>query len=164
MFFGRRCNCCCFNHPCPIWCPCARRACTNEVVNPVITESFGFFNNTSVGTIGQEDNIPLNLVQIGGGGINTNGSGSIILSAGTYQISYFASGTIPASGLISIKLRLNSQDVAGSIISATQTTEDTTTLTQTIVINVPQDGAILEVVNNSTATTFSLASVFIRRI
>lgn len=164
MLFGRRCNCCCFNHPCPILCSCARRRCTNEVVNPVLSESFGFFNNTAVGTIAQEDNLPLNLVQLGGGGINTNGAGAITLAAGTYQISYFASGIVPASGTVSIKLRSNAVDVPGSVISETQTVGETATVTQTMVINAPQDGAIVEVVNNSAATTFSLASVFIRRI
>ena len=163
MLFRNRRNCC-LNHPFPIWCPCARRSCTNEVVNPVLSESFGFFNNTLTGTIVQEDNLPLNPIQIGGGGINSNGAGSIILSAGTYQISYFASGTVPVSETLSIKLRLNAVDVPGSIISETQTAGDFATVTQTIVINAPQDGAILEVVNNSTSTNFGLASVFIRRI
>ena len=164
MLFRNRRNCCCFNHPVSIWCPCAQKSCSNEVVNPVLTESFGFFNNVSSTTIAQQDRIPLNLVQIGGGGISLNGSGSIVLSAGTYQISYFASGTVPTTGTVSIKLRLNSTDVSGSIITQAQAQNETATLTQTIVINVPQDGAILEIVNNGSTTSFGLASMFIRRI
>lgn len=164
MLFRNRRNCCCFNHPIPIWCPCARSVCRNEVINPTLTESFGFFNNTAVGTIGSDSTIPLNLVQIGGGGINTNGSGAILLSAGTYQVTYFANGTIPAGGTMSIKLRLNGFNVAGSVLTNSQSVGDVETLTQTLVLSIPQDGGILELVNNSNATTFTLASMFVRRI
>ena len=158
-----RSGCCRFNHPCPIWCPCVRRVCRNEVVNPVLTESFGFFNNTAVVAIAENAIIPLSLVEVGGSGILPNGAGAVTLAAGTYQVSYFASGTIPAGGTLSIKLRLNGVDVSGSVISATEAAGNVASLTQTIVLST-QLGGTLELVNNSTSTTFSLASMLIRRI
>lgn len=162
----RRFNCCCFNHPCPIRCPwICPTACRNEVVNPTFTESFGFFRNITPGTITSNAIIPLNLVQSGGSGISSTGAGAISLAAGTYEVTYFANGTIPASGTMSIKLRLNGVDVAGSIISDTQDTGNISTLTQTIVLRVESINGILELVNNSAdSATFSLASMFTRRI
>ncbi len=158
-----RSGCCRFNHPCPIWCPCARRVCRNEVVNPVLTESFGFFNNTSVGVVAANAIIPLNLVELNGSGILPNGAGGVTLAGGTYQVSYFANGTVPAGGIMSVKLRLNGVDVPGSVISVTETAGNVASLTQTIVLTT-QQGGTLELVNNSTATNFSLASMLIRRI
>lgn len=157
-----RSGCCRFNHPSPIWCPCARRVCRNEVVNPVLTESFGFFNNTAVGTIVANATLPLNIVEISGSGISSNGAGAINLASGTYQVSYFASGEIPASGTLSLRLQINGSTVNGSAISSSEDVGDVESLTQTIVLRTA--GGVLEIVNNSSATNFSLASVLVRRI
>ena len=157
-------NCCRFNHPCPIWCPCARRVCTNEVVNPIISESFGFFNNTSIGTVAPDATLPLSLITLSGSGIAPNSSGGILLSSGTYQISYFANGTIPASGVVGVKLQLNGVDVSGSDIFENGTISNLVTMSQTILLSVNQT-ATLELVNASNdAAAYSLGSILIRRI
>ena len=157
-------NCCRLNHPNPIWCPCARTRCTNEVVNPAISESFGTFNSTSVGVIEAESVLPVSTGQQSGGGISSNGLGGVLLVAGTYQISYFASGSIPSGERCGIKLRLNGADVLGSEIFASGENLQGISLTQTIAILVEQTGTI-EIVNASTATTnFATASLFIRRL
>ena len=157
-----RSGCCRFNHPSPIWCSCARRVCRNEVVNPVLTESFGFFNNTAVGTIVANATLPLNIVEISGSGISSNGAGAINLASGTYQVSYLASGEISASGTLSVRLQINGSTVNGSAISSSEDAGDVESLTQTIVLRTA--GGVLEIVNNSSATNFSLASVLVRRI
>lgn len=163
MSWGRS-HCCRFNHPRPIWCPCARRVCRNEVVNPVLTESFGFFNNTAVGTIASNAIIPLTTVQTGGSGVSSNNAGGIILAAGTYQVSYFANGTVPAGGSVSVSLRINGTELSGSEVTVTGDSGNVASLTQTIVITLAQSGT-LELVNSSLENvTYSLASVLIRRI
>ena len=163
--YRRQLNCCWCNHPYPIWCPASRFcSCSNEVVNPIDVSSFGFFRNTAVGTVGANAIIPLAIVQGGGAGISATGGGAIALAAGIYEVTYFANGTIPASGTLSIKLRLNGVDVAGSVISDTQTTGNVSSLTQTVVITVSQAG-IIELANNSTdEVTFTVGSLFVRRI
>jgi len=160
---ARRFNCCVFNHPCPIYCR-AVRSCENIVVNPIINTGFGFFNNTDVGAIASNARIPLSFVQGEGTTITSSQAvlGAISLSAGTYQITYFANGEVPASGTMSIKLRFNGVDVSGSILEATLPTGEQTTLTQTIVLTVSQTST-LELVNNSADNTiFSLASMFVQ--
>ena len=160
-------NCCICNHPCPLYCPSFTTSCReNIVVNPVLSESFGFFNNTAVGAVESGATIPLALIQ--GRGTSITGSstttGAINLLPGTYEVAYFAEGTVPESGVISIQLELNEVVVSGSTISQTLPAGSGTTLTQTIVINVPQEST-LELVNNSVdTTTYANASVFIRRL
>lgn len=163
---NRRYNCCCFNHPCPIFCrSLCVNSCQNEVINPVIGANFGFFNNTNVGAVTGNTIIPLSVVQSGGTGVTSNGLGGISLVSGIYQVTYFASGEFPSGGILGVKLRLGGQDVANAVISETGTAGDVSTLTQTIVVNVPQEGAILELVNNSTqSVVFTLASMFVQRI
>ena len=134
-------------------------------MNPVISTSFGFFNNTIAGAIASDAIIPLNLVQSGGSGITSNGVGAVVLAAGVYQVTYFANGTIPASESMSINLRLNGVDVAGSVLSETGTSGDVSMLTQTIVVTVPQTGGTLQLINNSTDdVNFILVSLFVQRI
>ena len=159
----RRFNCCVFNHPCPICCP-VNLSCRNEVVNPILGTAYGFFNNTTGGTFASEQIIPVELVVFGGEGISPSGNGGVILSAGTYEVNYFAGGTIPASGTLSVKLRLNGVDVDGSIVSSTQDVGSTVNLTRTIVVTVAE-GSVLELINNTNENaTFSFASMFIRRL
>ncbi len=163
MSWGRS-HCCRVNHPRPICCPCARRVCRNEVVNPVLTENFGFFNNTAVGTIASNAIIPLTTVQTSGSGVVSNNAGGIILAAGTYQVSYFANGTVPVGENISIALRVNGAELSGSKVTVTGTAGNVASLTQTIVIPLAQSGT-LELVNSSLENvTYSLASMLIRRI
>ena len=163
----RRFNCCIFNHPCPIFCP-INLACRggNEIVNPIITSDFGFFNNLSVGEIASQGIIPVGFVQGSGAGIlpSTITSGAVTLSAGTYEISYSVSGTVPASGTISAKLQVNGVDVSGSTISTTQTAGNAVNLSRTIVITVPQTSTLQIVNNSSDATTYTNASLLIKNI
>lgn len=163
----RRFNCCIFNHPCPIFCP-INLACKggNDIINPIITTDYGFFNNLSVGAVATQTIIPVGFVQGSGSGIlpSTTTSGAVTLSAGTYEISYSVSGTVPASGTISAKLQINGVDVSGSTISATQTAGNAVNLSRTIVITIPQTSTLQIVNNSSDSTTYTNASLFIRSI
>ncbi|MBE7075969.1 MAG: hypothetical protein E7375_02760 [Clostridiales bacterium] len=160
-----RFNCCRFNHPCPICCPCIR-CCENTVINPVITSIFGFFNNLSAGTIADDAIIPLNFVEGDSANIATSPTvpGAVFLAAGTYQVTYLAGGTVPAGGTLAIALRLNGIVIEGSTLMASQTVGDVVNLSQTISITVAQ-GSTLELINVSgEATTYSYASMFVRVI
>lgn len=167
MFLEKRFNCCIFNHPCPIYCPFLNLSCRggNRIVNPVLTNQFAFFNNLSVGAINSSTIIPLSFVQGEGNNISPSSTtGAVNLLAGIYEVTYFAQGNVPESGNLSIKLRLNGLDVDGSGISNVTTSNNVSTLTQTILISVKQT-SILELVNNSSdTTTYTQASMFLRRI
>lgn len=161
----RRFNCCIFNHPCPIFCPCSLACTGNEVVNPIIPSDYAFFNSVG-GDIASQAIIPVSLVQGNSQAItpSTQISGAVVLSAGTYEISYLAGGIVPSNGTMSIKLRLNGTDVAGSVLTGSQAAGNVINLTQNMVLTVPQ-GSTLELVNNSAeTTTFYYSSMFIRRI
>lgn len=158
-------NCFC-NHPRRICCPSLNVRCENQVVNPVLLSDYGFFYNTVVGEIADDAIIPLTFVLGRGTSITSSSTtaGAITLLPGTYEVSYFASGTIPEGGTLGIGLELNGTDVVGSTISETGTAGDTRTLTQTMLINVPSVST-LELVNKSGAeATFSYASVAITRL
>lgn len=159
----RRFNCCVFNHPCPIFCPLLRN-CENQIVNPVIISGFGFFSNQTVGDVIPQNIIPLNFIQGNGTNILPSASFGALLSAGTYQITYNTSGTVPTSGQMSMKLVLNGADVMGSVATATQSVGSQANLSQTIVVTLTQTG-ILELVNNSDATTtYANARMFINAL
>ena len=164
MPFRRSCNCCCQNHPSPITC-CSCQSCTeNQVVNPALQGSFGFFNNVDIGSVANNGTLPVNLVQSQGSGISSNGSGAISLSAGNYEVSYFAQGTVPVTGRLSVGLELNGVLIEGSQITSEQEVGSVETLSQTVLISVT-DNSTLELVNLSGQnTTFSTASVFVRRL
>ena len=158
------CNCL-FNHPCPIFCPINLSCQGNEVINPVLTQSFGFFSNNDVGTIAANAIIPISLQEVSGDGIsaNTTTAGAINLLGGTYEISYFVQGIVPAGGTISTALRLNGDVISGSEIEQTQTPGDVVNMSKTIVFTTLLSGT-LELFNSSEATTFDSASVFVRRL
>ena len=160
----RRFNCCVFNHPCPIWCPCVNLACRNDVVNPTFANDFAFFNNLNVGTIASQAQIPVSLVNSEGISILSNGAGAVSLLAGAYEVSYLANGTIPAGGILGIKLKLDGVDVSGSAISISQTAGDVVNLTQTMIITL-LEASTLQLVNNTAENVdFNYASLSIRRI
>ncbi len=160
----RRFNCCIFNHPVPICCPFVNLTCTNEVVNPSFANDFGFFNNSAIGTVAPQAIIPVLLVSSEGTSIASNGAGAATLVPGSYQVSYLANGTVPASGTMSIKLELNGLQVPGSVLTATQTAGNVVNLTQSMIISITSPST-LELVNNSADNTaFAYASLSIRRI
>ncbi len=160
-----RFNCCVFNHPCPIFCPLIPCGCTsNTVVNPSFGNDFGFFNNTSPGSIASQAVIPLGLVINEGGSVVPSANGGVTLAAGVYEVSYFANGTVSANGTLSIKLVLNNADVPGSVVTSTQAAGDVSSLTQTMILTVQQPSTLLLVNNSQDLTTFSNASMSIRRI
>ncbi|MBP3431892.1 MAG: hypothetical protein J6K39_03465 [Clostridia bacterium] len=159
---NRRFNCCIYNHPCPIFCP-IKLSCSNDVVNPIVSSAYGFFNNSAGGTFAFESQVPLGLVIFGGEGVASS-SGSVFVTPGVYEVNYFAGGTVPAGGTLSVKLRLNGVDVDGSVITSVQTVGENVNLTRTIVVSADQ-GGILELANNSgESATFSFASMFVRRL
>ena len=160
-----RFNCCVFNHPCPIFCPFVDFTCQNQVQNPITSSSFAFFNNIAGGTIANGSIIPVSLVILGGeGGGITPSAGAINVTPGTYEVNYFAGGTVPAGGTLSVALQLNGLTVSGSQISSTQPVSSTTNLTRTIVVSAVDGGTISLINTSSEAATFSFASVFVRRL
>lgn len=161
-----RFNHCCCNHPRPILCPFSLDCDSNQVVNPILDTQFGFFNNTTTNTVLAQDTIPVFLVQSSGTSITPSltTNGAVNLLAGTYEVSYFANGTVPANGNFSIKLEIDGVEVSGSVLNATQTAGEVASLTQTMIITVNQTST-LELVNNSADTTvFTNASMAIRRL
>lgn len=158
------CNCV-FNHPCPIFCPINLSCQGNEVVNPALTPSYGFFSNNDVGTIAADAIIPLSLQEVEGNGISasTTTAGAINLLGGTYEISYFVQGIVPDGGTISTALRLNGVVISGSEIEQIQTPGEVVNMSKTIVFTTLSSGT-LELFNSSEETTFDSASVFIRRL
>ena len=159
----RRFNCCVFNHPRPIFCP-INLSCTNEVVNPSFGNDFGFFNNLNVGVIDSQARIPASLVVSEGFSVSADGTGAVTLIAGSYEVSYLANGNVPASGTLSIKLRLNGVDLSGSVIQINQTSGDIVNLNQTMIISILETST-LELANNSSdSATIQYASISVRRI
>lgn len=160
-----RCNCCC-NHPCPIFCPCSLECSSNEVVNPVIENQFGYFNNSTTTTVASQGVISVTLSQSQGTSITQSSSvsGGINLLAGTYQVSYFANGTTPENENFSIKLEIDSNEVAGSVINVNQESGDVVSASQTIVISLTQSSTLTLVNNSANSTVITSASVVIRRI
>lgn len=162
-----RMNCCISNHPCPILCP-TNLACRggNNIINPILpTNQYGFFNNTSPGSIATNAIIPLTL-NVGSGTAITASTttGAVTLLAGTYEVSYFAEGTIPSDGTILTKLTLNGTDVAGSTLTDTATAGNVVNLAQTMIITVPQTSTLQLVNATSETTTYSNASMSIKRL
>ena len=160
----RRFKCCVFNHPCPIWCPCANLACRNEVVNPQFGNDFGFFNNLAVGSIASGAGLPVSLVTNEGISILSNGAGGVSLLAGAYEVSYFASATVPAGGSVGIKLQLGGVDVSGSAISVSQSAGSVVNLTQTMIVTLLEASTLNLVNSTGEAVNFGTASISVRRI
>lgn len=163
-----RMNCCIFNHPCPILCP-SNLACIggNNIINPILpTNQYGFFNNTAPGGIATNAIIPVTLSVGIGTAItaSTTTSGAVTLLAGTYEISYFVEGTIPSGGTISAKLSLNGTDVPGSTLTNTATAGNVVNLGKTIIITVNQTSTLQLVNTTSETTTYSNASMSIKRL
>ena len=156
---------CIFNHPCPIFCPIDLSCRGNEVINPDLTESYGFFSNNDVGSILPNAIIPLSLQEVEGDGISASVTtfGAINIFGGTYEITYFAQGVVPENGTISAALRLNGVVLSGSEIEQTQTPGDIVNMSKTIVFTTLQSGT-LELFNSADETIFDSASVFIRRL
>jgi len=157
---------CFLNHPCPIFCSTNLTCQGNEVVNPVLTQSFAFFSNNDVGAIETGAIIPLSLSQVSGDSISasTTTEGAINLLPGIYEVAYFAQGTNSPSSTISVSLELNGTQILGSEISQTLDVGSEVAMSKTIVISVAQEST-LELVNNSSqTTTFDSASVFVRRL
>lgn len=156
----RRFNCCVFNHPCPIFCP-INLQCSNEVVNPIISGPFAFISNNAVGEIASQGIIPLPI---------TNylalmpANGGVVLPAGTFEVSYFAGATVPASGQISVSLTLDGLTLSGSTISATSTAGNNVNSNRTIVISAPAGGVLQLINSGESAVTFSFASMFVKQL
>ncbi len=160
----RRFNCCGFNHPTPIFCPFINFQCSNDVINPTTANDFGYFNNLAVGAIATGGTLPLSVVLFSGEGIISNGIGSVVLTPGNYEINYFAGGTVPADGTLGIGLQLNGTTVLGSVVTQSQDAGSTVNLTRTIALTVPSGGTVSLINTSAQTTTFSFASLFVRRL
>lgn len=157
-------NCCQFNHPCPIFCPLIDFTCSNNVQNPNFVNNFAFFNNTAPGTITSGGIIPVSLVTSQGASIVPGAQGTVLLQSGIYEVNYFANGTIPAGGQMSVNLSLNGVDVAGSEVSVSGTVGDTSNLTRTIVVTLFEPGTLALESSSAQSVDFAFASMFIRRL
>lgn len=157
-------NCCC-NHPCPIFCR-RLRCCTNDVVNPVLTGNFGYFNLTEQFAAGAFGIIPVYFVLGEGTSVLPSAvtSGAVTLAQGTYEISYFANVTIPASGSANVALRLNGAVVNGSQVEVTGVAGEVQQISQTIMVSVAQSST-LELINNTAGSlSTTLASLSIKKL
>ncbi len=160
MFNNCRCN-----HPCPIFCY-RLRSCTNDIVNPIITRDFGYFNNTATQTIASSAIIPVYFVLGEGTSVvpSLSTSGAVTLAQGTYEISYFANVTIPEGGSAEIALRLNGAVVSGSSVIATGTAGQVVPVSQTVMLSVAQSST-LELVNvSANSIVTNLASMSIKKL
>lgn len=163
--FTRCGNFCCPNTPNPIWVigSCSN---SNDVINPIIPQSFGFFQNVLGGSVPTGSIIPVTLSSSRGGMVtqSTTTSGAVNLMPGTYEITYFVNGTVPASGTLSVALRANGAQVAGSTASVTQTASNQVAVSKTIVLSVPTN-TTLELYNAGTdALTISNANILVKEI
>ena len=158
-------NCFC-NHPRQIFCGILSANCENNVVNPVVSTNYGFFNNTLPGQIESEAVIPLTFVLGSGNAItqNTSTTGTISLMPGVYEISYTAGAVVPTGNAVSVELQLNGVAVDGTELEVVVVAGQTENLTQTIMLNVPAE-SVLALVNTTTETVdFTNASIAIRRL
>lgn len=162
--FTRCGNFCCPNTPRPIFVfgDCDNN---NSVVNPVVLPSFGFFENNLGGTVPVNTIIPVTLTSSQGNNVSASSTaGAVTLAPGRYEITYFVNGTLPASTTMSVALRANGVQVAGSTSTASGTAGNQTTLTKTIVLTVPVT-TTLELYNNGTdALTISNVNILVKEI
>ena len=155
---------CFYNHPTQIVCQTIVRKCRNEVTNPVITNDYGYFNNTSVGSVETGGVLPVTTILTRGSNIVADQTGSITLQAGTYQVSYTATGEIPTGGTISVGLELNNVGVSGSDITESGTAGNVESLSRTILLNV-LGTSTLNLVNTGTEeTVYDFAGLTITRL
>ena len=107
---------CFLNNPRPIFCPFVNLNCTqNQVVNPTLPGNFAYLVQVP-GEVGAGENFDLGVQSFSGNNFIPNGMGGITLQAGSYEVTYSASATIPASGSVSIGLTLDGGVVAGSTV------------------------------------------------
>ena len=156
---------CCPNTPNPIWVfgSCSNN---NNVINPVILSSFGFFQNTLGGPVVVNGIIPVTLANSQGSKItaSTTTAGTVNLTPGTYEITYFVNATIPASTNVTVGLRANGIPVVGSTVTATGTATNQTTISKTIVLTVTAN-TTLELFNAGVDTlTISNANIVVKEL
>lgn len=158
-------NKCCINHPCPIFCGLLT-TCTNDVINPIMTANYAYFNNTSTITTPTLSNIPV-FFSIGEGTAiaqSSSTAGAVSIAPGTYEVSYFANATLPASGTASLALSLNGAVISGSQIDSSGTASQTVTLSQTVMISVTQSSTLALFNSSADALTTTLASMTIKKL
>lgn len=157
-------NCFC-NHPCPIFCR-RLRCCTNDVVNPILTGNFGFFNNTTTQTIGALERIPVSFVLGEGTSVlpSMTTPGAVTLAQGTYEISYFANVVLPESGTARIALELNGALISGSSVEESSPSGTLAALSQTIMLEVEQSSTLELVNGTSVPLVVNLASLSIKKL
>ncbi len=153
-------NNCFFNNPRPIFCPFVNFNCTqNQVINPTLPGSFAYLTaGTTEAAAGA--NIPLTFENFSGNLFLPNGFGGIVLSAGTYEITYTASGSVPSSGSMAIGLNFAGVDV--STVSLSQAAGSDAVLVRTFVLTVSQSGTLYLKNTGAQTTTFSFASMLIK--
>ena len=156
---------CCPNTPEPIR-VIGRCSNTNNVVNPIILSSFGFFENNLGGTVTANAIIPVTLTSSQGDNVSgsTTTAGAITLTTGTYEITYNVDATIPTLGTMSVGLRLNGTNITGSTSAVSGTAGNQGILTKSIIVTVPQTST-LELYNaGSENLTISSANVIVKEI
>lgn len=149
-------NNCFLNQPNQIFC---RRdfSCTgNEVVNPVLTNNFAYFNNLQGGTIVANGAISQNYVR-GSGLILSDGNSGVLLPAGDYQITFNVSGTALAGQEIAVALSLNDLEISGSRVTGLLISGGIANLNQTLIVTIQQTSN-LKIVNYSSESVQAVSS------
>ncbi len=139
----------------------------NEVINPVFPPViFAVFASTSVQTIAVGGNVITTLVSASDDSILDDGAGNFTMQAGTYRISYSATGIVPAGGTLSLALYENGVIVPGSTgsvggvpgtIATISGMAIVTTLSTADVINLRNNLAENEVINLSSISIVRIA-------
>lgn len=131
---------CCPNSPRPIFVfgDCST---STDIINPIIPTSYGFFENNLGGAVATGGIIPVTATSLRGSKItaSTTTSGAVNLTPGTYEITYFVNGTIPASATMSVGLESNGTQIAGSTATISGTAGNQATVQKTIVLTVTEN-------------------------
>ncbi len=158
-------NGCCPNSPRPIF-VFGNCSTSNDVVNPIIPSSFGFFENTLGGTVAADEIIPVSLSSSRGVNVtaSTTTAGAVNLVPGTYEITYFVNGTIPASTVMSVALSANGTEIAGSISTVSGTAGNQVTVSKTIVLTVTANTTLQLTNTGSDSLTISNANIVVKEM
>lgn len=142
-------NLCCPNSPRPIFVfgDCSM---SNDVVNPIIPTSVGFFENILGSTVTSGGIIPLTLTSSRGSKIYSGTQiGTIVLTPGVYEINYSINAQIPTSGNASIILSENGAQSASSIVTASGTVGSEVSMSKTIIVDI-ENQTTMQILNNGT--------------
>ena len=90
---------------------------------------------------------------------------AVVLPAGTYLVTYGATGTRTTDGNLSVQLYANGTAIANEVISANATSANSANLSKTILYNATADGTTLSLYNTSgESVNLTGANITVKRI